>query len=304
MEFKKFTILDGMQIQNYAELRPVYISERQFVNQYIWEEFYDTHYYKNDTYMVCVMGQKKGFFPMMPLCKVEDIVKVFTEIKDHWNNILHKPLTMYLLDEPFLEVLKTIPGFTEEFKIVDDRNAHDYIYDAEKLRNLSGKKYHKKKNHVNSFLRNYKGRYEYRSLNCSDVDTIREFHKHWLDKREYEDKNNSIRSEENGIHRIFENCGMIDCKLGGVFIDNKLEAYTLGSYAPEIRCAYIHIEKANITIPGLYNYINQQFLTHAFPGAEFVNREDDMGQEGLRKSKLSYKPIRLEAKYHIYQNEL
>lgn len=304
IEFKKFTILDGMRIQNYSELRPVYLSERQFVNQYIWEEFYDTYYYRNDTYMVCVMGQEKGFFPMMPLCRQEDIIKVFTEMKDYWNNVLNQPLNMYLIDQAFLETLKTIPGFCEEFRIVDDRNCYDYIYDAEKLRTLSGKAYHKKKNHLNSFLRNYAGHFEYRELSCQDVTEIQEFHKHWLDNREYEDKNNSIRSEESGIHRIFQNCGMIDCRLGGVFIDNRLEAYSLGTYAPDIRCAFIHIEKANISIPGLYNYINQQFLIHAFPDAEIVNREDDMGQEGLRKAKLSYQPIRLETKFHIYQNLL
>jgi hypothetical protein len=110
-----------------------------------------------------------------------------------------------------------------------------------------------------------------------------------------------MRLEENGIHRLFQNCGLIDCELGGVYVDGKLEAYTIGSYAPDIQCAFIHIEKANINISGLYNFINQQFLLHSFPEAKYVNREDDLGQEGLRKAKLSYQPIRLESKYHIYQ---
>jgi hypothetical protein len=300
IELKKFTIEDSRRLQTYANLRHVYISERQFVNQYIWEDYYDTHYYCNDTYMFCATG-KCGVYPMMPLCAEDDIIHVFTEIKEHWNQVLGKPLNMYLIDKSFLETLKTIPGFIDEFKIVDDRDSYDYIYDAEKLRTLSGKKYHKKKNHVNSFLRNYEGRYEYRLLTCEDIAEIEAFHDRWLDNRDYEDKHGSIRSEENGIHRIFNNCSMIDCTMGGVYIDGKLEAYSIGSYASNIKCAYIHIEKANINIPGLYNYINQQFLAHSFPDAELVNREDDLGQEGLRKAKLSYKPIRLEEKYHIYQ---
>lgn len=301
IEIKKFTITDIKWLQAYANLRPIYISERQFVNQFIWEEFYDTHYYHNHTFMMCITGLKKGNCPMMPLCRVEDIPKVFEQLKDHWNNVLHQPLNMYLIDQTFLEVLGTIPGFAEEFKVVDDRDSYDYIYDAEKLRTLSGKAYHKKKNHLNSFLKNYDGRFEYRTLCCSDIDEIQAFHDRWLDNRDYEDKHNSIRSEENGIHRIFNNCDFVECEVGGVYIDNKLEAYSIGSYAPDIRTAFIHIEKANINIPGLYNYINQQFLIHSFPNAELVNREDDLGQEGLRKSKLSYQPIRLEAKYHIYQ---
>ncbi|MDF2588820.1 MAG: hypothetical protein K0S41_2661 [Anaerocolumna sp.] len=300
IEFKKLTIFDGMRFDNYNDLRPVYISERQFVNQLIWEEYYNTQYHYNTTYMMCITGNKE-LSPMMPLCKLEDIPTVFAEIKEYWNNTLNQPLNMYLIDETFLETLKMIPGFTEEFRVVDDRDSYDYIYDAEKLKTLSGKAYHKKKNHLNSFLKNYEGRFEYKTLCCSDIDEIEAFHDRWLINRDYEDKHNSIRSEENGIHRIFKNCGMIDCQMGGVYIDGKLEAYSIGSYAPDINCAFIHIEKANINIPGLYNYINQQFLIHAFPDAKFVNREDDLGQEGLRKAKLSYNPIRLERKFHIYQ---
>ncbi|WMJ89665.1 DUF2156 domain-containing protein [Anaerocolumna sp. MB42-C2] len=301
IEFKKLTIMDSMYLEKYNNLRPIYISERQSINAIIWEEYYDTFYYRNDTYMVCLIKSRNRNCPMMPMCKTEDIKDVFMEIKNHWNQTLHEPLNMYLVDEVFLEVLKTIPGFMDDFDIVDDRDSYDYMYDAEKLRTLSGKAYHKKKNHLNSFLKNYSGRYEYKSLSCSDIDEIEAFHDTWLDNRDYEDKHGSMRMEENGIHRLFRNCGLIDCELGGVYIDNKLEAYSIGSYAPDIQCAFIHIEKANINIPGLYNFINQQFLINAFPEAKIVNREDDLGQEGLRKAKLSYQPIKLEPKYHIYQ---
>lgn len=301
IEFNKLTIADCLRLESYSNLRPVYISERQPVNQFIWEEFYNTHYYRNDQYMMCVIMTEDKTSPMMPLCKEADIPAVFQEIKEHWNKELNKPLNMYLIDETFLSALKTIPGFEEEFEIENCRDNHDYLYDAAKLRTLSGKAYHKKKNHLNSFLKNYDGRYEYRTLDCSNVEEIQSFHDRWLDNRDYEDKHGSMRSEENGIHRLFKYCGFVDCSIGGVYVDGNLEAYTIGSYAPDIKCAFIHIEKANINIPGLYNFINQQFLIHAFPEAEIVNREDDLGQEGLRKAKLSYQPIKLETKYHIYQ---
>ncbi|BCJ97872.1 DUF2156 domain-containing protein [Anaerocolumna chitinilytica] len=302
IELKKLTLADCMKLDRYSTLRPVYLSERQPVNQFIWEEFYNTHYYQNDTYMMCVIQTNDISGPMMPLCKTEDIPAVFQEIKAYWNQVLGKPLNMYLLDETFINALRTIPGFEEEFKIEDCRDNYDYLYDAEKLRTLSGKAYHKKKNHLNSFLKGYEGRYEFKILDCSNVEEIESFHDRWLDNRDYEDKHGSMRSEENGIHRLFKYCGLVDCQIGGVYIDGNLEAYSIGSYAPEIKCAFIHIEKANINIPGLYNFINQQFLIHCFPEAELVNREDDLGQEGLRKAKLSYQPIRLESKYHIFQN--
>lgn len=304
IELKKLTIGDCLGLESYTKLRPVFLSERQPINQFIWEEFYDTHYYKNEKYMMCVIESRDWNSPMMPFCKAEDIKDVFLEVKNHWNQVLKKPLKMYLIDETFMEEIKTIPGFLDEFIIEDCRDNYDYIYDADKLRTLSGKAYHKKKNHLNNFLKRYEGRYEYKSLHCSDVKEIEEFHNRWLDNREFEDKHGSIRSEENGVHRLFQYCGQLNFSIGGVYVDGNLEAYTIGSYAKDTACAYIHIEKANIAMPGLYNFINQQFLIHAFPDAKIVNREDDLGQEGLRKAKLSYQPIKLETKYHILQKEL
>lgn len=304
IELKKLTIGDCLGLESYSGLRPIVISESKPINQFIWEEFYDTYYYRNEKYMMCVIESRNWNSPMMPFCRLEDIKDVFIEVKHHWNEVLKKPLSMYLIDETFLEIIKTIPGFEEEFTIEDSRDNYDYIYDAEKLKTLSGKAYHKKKNHLNSFLKNYTGRYEYKALDCSDVEEIQDFHNRWLDNREFEDKHGSIRSEENGIHRLFQYCGLFDFEIGGVYVDGKLEAYTIGSYSPVTACAYIHIEKANINIPGLYNFINQQFLLHAFPEAKIVNREDDLGQEGLRKAKLSYQPIKLEKKFHIFQKSI
>ena len=65
--------------------------------------------------------------------------------------------------------------------------------------------------------------------------------------------------------------------------------------------AVIHIEKANSEFRGLYQFINQQFLIHEFPDAVLVNREDDVGLEGLRKSKMSYNPIGFARKFMVEQ---
>ena len=65
--------------------------------------------------------------------------------------------------------------------------------------------------------------------------------------------------------------------------------------------AVIHIEKANPEMRGLYQYINREFLVHAFPDVALVNREDDMGLEGLRKAKMSYNPIAFARKYSVTQ---
>lgn len=300
-DFKKLTAYDNDIIKKYASLRPIYTSEGQFMNQYIWSGFYQTEFHVDEAFLFFRMKINNEYATMMPYCKTEDIVDSFFKVKDYFNNELHQPLKMYIVDSLFLETLKTSQRFLDEFTFEEDRSCFDYVYDAEKLRTLSGKKYHKKKNHVNGFLREYDGRYEYRTLCCSSSNEIKEFHQKWLEDRQVTQRLNCIISEEDGVSRLLQHCGLLDYKIGGIYVDDVLEAYSIGSYNPALKCAFIHIEKANINMKGLYNFINQQFLIHEFPEAELVNREDDLGQEGLRKSKLSYQPIRLEEKFNIVE---
>ena len=109
--------------------------------------------------------------------------------------------------------------------------------------------------------------------------------------------------EVEGIHEILKNCYSINVHMGGVYIDGNLEAFTIGSYNVREKMAIIHIEKANPEIRGLYQFINQQFLINEFPDAVLVNREDDLGLEGLRKAKMSYNPVGFARKYRVIQRQ-
>lgn len=293
-------------INEYAALRPIYISEGQFLNQFIWADFYDTKYITKDSYLFFLLTIHGQLRTMMPYCKQEDIESAFLEIKDYFNQELGIPLNMHLCDKNFIETMMQSERFTKEFTVEEDRDSFDYVYDVEKMKSLTGKDYSSKRNHLNSFLKEYKDRFEYRRLSCASTEEIKDFHLRWLDDRGIYDNpvsenSNFITCEEKGVFRIFKNCFLLDSKIGGVYVDGKLEAYSIGCYNPATKYAYIHIEKANPEIRGLYNYINQQFLIHEFPDAEFVNREDDLGQEGLRKAKMTYRPVYLAEKYIIRQ---
>lgn len=302
-KFEKLTSASADIINKYAALRPILTSEGQFLNQFIWAGFYDTEYYVDETCLFFKMKISNEIATMMPLCKEEDIVSSFFKVKDYFNQVLKKPMKMYIVDELFLKTLQTSERFLAEFDVTEERDCFDYIYDADKLKTLSGRAYHKKKNHLNQFLKEYAGRYEYRTLTCSDLEEMKVFHKQWMEARNVTERLDSIAGEEDGIRRIFEHCNDLNCKMGGVYIDGKLSAFSVGSYTPHLNCAFIHIEKGAVDIRGIYNYINQQFLLHEFPEATLVNREDDLGQEGLRKAKLSYRPIKLEAKFNLIQKE-
>lgn len=188
----------------------------------------------------------------------------------------------------------------KEYEVEEQVDLKDYLYDGEAMRTLSGKKLHKKKNHLNAFMREYEGRYEYRRLCCSDRHEVWEFMERWRQKKADADAlEDSLEYEVAGIHEILKNCSSLSVRMAAVYVDGQMEAFTIGSLNERENMAVIHIEKANPDIKGLYQFINQQFLVHEFPDVALVNREDDVGMEGLRKAKMSYNPIGFARKYMV-----
>lgn len=188
----------------------------------------------------------------------------------------------------------------KEYEVEEQVDLKDYLYDGEAMRTLAGKKLHKKKNHLNAFMREYEGRYEYRRLCCSDRHEVWEFMERWRQKKADADAlEDSLEYEVAGIHEILKNCSSLSVRMAAVYVDGQMEAFTIGSLNERENMAVIHIEKANPDIKGLYQFINQQFLVHEFPDVALVNREDDVGMEGLRKAKMSYNPIGFARKYMV-----
>ena len=156
-------------------------------------------------------------------------------------------------------------------------------------------------------MREYGEQYEYRSLACKDKALMQDFLMEWFQMRkenlewqEGEDME-SLEAETMGVIKILKDCDCYIFRAGGIFLDGKLEAFSIGSENLMEDMAVISIEKANPTIPGLYQVINQQFLLHEFPDVKLVNREDDVGIPGLRMAKESYHPISFARKYYVKQ---
>lgn len=297
---KPVTIENRKEIEQYTALRPVCTAEGQFLYHYIWGDYHHMRYHAEDDFL-CMFIDSAEQVPgiIMPFCREDKLVEVFFRIKEYFNSELHLPLHMFLADKLTLGILEGDKRFVKQFSYEEDRDCFDYVYDAEKLRRLSGKKYHKKKNHLNAFLREYKERYEYRSLDETNLEEILDLYGRWERQHQDKDRYHTVETELKGMQKIVHNYQKLSCKMGGIYIDGRLEAFSIGSYIPSIKCAYIHMEKADIRYPGLYTLINQQFLQHAFSEAKYVNREDDLGQEGLRKAKMSWHPIYLAEKYYV-----
>lgn len=296
----KIDINDYKILKKYFALRPARTCESIVNNSFIWRDYYNARYYINEYGIVFLYDVGEGIFTSSPLCKKEHIFDCVEDMRQYFNNVLNKKLIMCVTD---YDTVEAIEAMTDKYDIQEDRRYFDYVYDAEKLRTLSGKAYHKKKNHYNSFIKAYDGRYETKILSSEDRKVIFDFLDRWHSARVIEDDYNRDDYEVAGIKRFLSEMNIVDddmnMKMLGVYVDGSLEAFTLGTYLHDLRTVFVHVEKANSNIRGLYPFINQQFQSICFPLARLVNREDDMGLEGLRQAKMSYNPIYMEKKYNI-----
>ena len=298
LEFKEITPDNIAEMMPYYTMRKNRTCDSVFLESFIWKEFYHVRYAVwEERALLWLMEEKGTYFSAMPLCREEDLPEAFKAIESYFNKVLGCPLTIHLADEYAVEYLK-LPE--ESYVVQEQEDARDYLYLGEALRKLPGKKLHKKKNRLNAFLREYEGKYEYRRLCCSDKDDVWKFLDRWRIQKG-EDVEEHLDYEVRGIHDILRNCSDLAIRMGGIYIDDKLEAFSVGSFNPVENMAVIHIEKADPEIPGLYQAINQMFLIHEFPDAEWVNREDDLGIEGLRRAKMSYQPADFARKYLVAQ---
>ena len=298
LEFKKIEVNSIQEMLPFYAMRHNMTCDSVFLESYVWKDYYNVRYaiWENKA-LLWLMENEGRCLSAMPLCREEDLPGAFAAIEEYFNEELGYPLVINLADEYAVKYLN-LPE--DKYLVEEQVDSRDYLYNGDAMRSLAGKKLHKKKNRVNAFKREYEGRYEYRRLCCSDSHDVWVFLDRWRQQKG-EEVEEHLDYEVKGIHDILKNCSEFSIHMGGVYIDGQMEAFTIGSYNPVEHMAVIHIEKANPEINGLYQFINQQFLIEEFPEAEWVNREDDMGLEGLRKAKMTYYPADYARKYLVEQ---
>jgi hypothetical protein len=191
--------------------------------------------------------------------------------------------------------ISILEGLDIEFKAKEDRDNFDYIYSVQKLSTLSGKKLDAKRNHINKFKKLHTFKYEEISdENISDcIDIIEK----WCKERNYS-QSDSLIAERKANLDLMNNFNSLRVKGAIIEVDGRPEAFTVGEQLNS-NTVVIHVEKANSEIHGLYPLVNQQFLANHWNDIEYVNREQDLGIEGLRKAKLSYNPVSLLEKFTV-----
>jgi hypothetical protein len=236
--------------------------------------------------------------PVSAFCPVGN--SVTTEVLDEIFYYLKKNNSKPCLERVPESFVKAYLNENSKYTAEEERDHFDYVYDAKELIELKGRKYHDKKNRVNKFRSSYK--YEYQTLTPDLIDECLEFEDYWCEVKECE-KYYGLNRERCAVLAMLNNFRDLDIKGGLIRIEDRIAALALGERFLSDTFV-IHAEKANPDIPGLYQIINQEFLMHEAVDCRFVNREQDLGIQGLRNAKLSYNPVRFIKKYRIQEKDL
>ena len=180
------------------------------------------------------------------------------------------------------------------FQFIETRSDSDYIYTSESLINLSGKKLSSKRNHINRFISENPD-WQYENISDKNIREVAEMHKIWC-KNAGCNKEESLSDETIAVKKAIENFTELGLSGGIIRTKGRIVAFSMGDELSS-DTFLVHIEKAFSDVSGAYQIINREFVKNNCSSYEYVNREDDAGDEGLRKAKLSYKPYRILTKY-------
>lgn len=187
------------------------------------------------------------------------------------------------------EAQKLSELFPNKFEFLSSRNDFEYVYNMSDMANLKGKKYHSKRNHISKFSKLYD--WEYSPLNPKYNQEYIVFFESW-----FKLKPDANPGEMFAIQKALRHFDELGMEGGTVSIDNKIVACTIGERVSE-NTFTVHFEKALPEFAEAYTVINNQFCKQISDRYKYVNREEDLGIEGLRKAKLSYHPCELIEKY-------
>lgn len=283
LEFKPFEPKD-FEIYKQFLKEGEYSCENTFVNLLVWQKSYNNMFALCDGQFIVKSGGIEGENFALPFG--DDFEKGMNLIFEYCG----KMPDFWVQEGPRFAKFKALYG--NKYSFQENRDAFDYIYLQEDLANLSGKKYHSKRNHISAFSKKYDWRYE--NLNDNNVTDFISCAEEWFKTRETD---RLLKAEESGVKTVLQNYKKLGVLGGIIYVEEKPVAFTFGS-AINREVFDVHTEKALPQFAEGYTVINREFAKNELSGYKYINREDDLGLEGLRKAKLSYKPQILLKKYY------
>jgi|LSQX01.2.fsa_nt_gb hypothetical protein len=295
IEFTKLTDDNVFMLPKYMSCQRFKTSDYTTGSIYMWREYYGVEFaIIEDMLVVKTDTEHNGICYSYPVGCADDkkVLDILGEGKD--------ALKLCNVPKDALVRLKSFYG-EEKLKYEDQREWADYIYEVEQFCTFSGKKLHAKRNFLNRFKKNC-NLYDFVPLTVANSSQALEFlENYYEEEKDVSSDDCAATAQEDAIRaqEAIKKLHLLPTFTGGMLIcEDKVKGVTAGEIIGDM--LYVHIEKATLTRPGVYQALSSEYAKFAKKrGAKFINRADDSGDEGLRKSKLSYNPIDILPKYYV-----
>ncbi len=282
--FKKITYDDYATLKEYITLRSHNVCDYSLGNLILWSDVYHTMYAIADEFLFIKFSYNEETHFAFPHGK-GDLKKAFEWLEGYCSE-QNIPMKLNVIDSTMFDEINAI--YPDKYDITYSRDNADYIYNVSDLAELAGKKYHKKKNHVNRFIKENPD-WSYERISDENTEETIKMVKEWCKANECCDDPDKAAEICVAIHGLMHRNELH--MIGAILrVKDRIVAMTMGEPADDGKTFVIHFEKAFTDVNGAYPMINQQFILNELMSYSYVNREEDLGVEGLRKAKESYYP--------------
>lgn len=279
IEFKPITSKDREVFEKYYKYKTIQNAESSFANLCAYAFIFNGEYAEIDNNLITrihlVKDKEICYHQPLGEGNKEEIIKKLIEDSKEKN-----------------QKITIICNRKEKCEIYEERDFFDYLYLREDLQHLKGRKYQPKRNHINKFTSKYQWEFtQLNSKNCFDCLPLLD---KWQEKalEKSPELLSDYEKERKVIEYLFNNFDDLDLFAGAITTENQIVAFSIGSKINE-NTFDVHIEKADRDYEGAFALINREMATHIPENYLYINREEDLGIEGLRKAKMSYYPIKL-----------
>lgn len=297
IDFKPVELSDKAWMDSHIREENSQSADFNFTNIYIWDKSFYQHVAEYGGRLLVKLTYPEHPFYTFPVGGgdlVPIVSALYEDAKKNGLNLIIRGMTPEHI--PMLEA-----AFPGKFEISPDTPFFDYMYSTEKLATLSGKKLHSKRNHINRFLED--NNWSIEPLTGDNLNECKAFTETWLG--EHNGKFDDFPSESSALARAFDNFDFLELEGAVLRVDGAIAAYAIGEKLNSDTFV-IHFEKAVPDIQGAYAMINREFarmILEKHPKTIYINREDDMGMENLRRAKRSYYPEFMVEKYSAVWKE-
>ena len=283
IKFKDITLEDKEAITSITMNSERKNCDLSFSNLCSWRFMYDTKFAIVDGFLLFKFYMNNQLAYMMPVGE-GDLKKILEAIIDDATSEGKYFLMYGVCNNMKDEIEKLMPG---KFDFSSNRDYVDYIYLRTDLAELKGKKFQPKRNHANKFYKTYTD-YEYLPITADRISECLRLEEEWCKANDC-GQQNGLGNERKSLTYALNHFDELGLTGGILYVNGKIAAFTFGMPINHETFG-VHVEKADTLIEGAYNIINQEFAKHIPEQFVYLNREEDLGIEGLRKAKLSYQP--------------